>query len=948
MLTEAALYFAQKWQGQFQSNPLSGGKAPKTEKTTTFGSRSSVGGNLELIFRKLKLSDLKKLTEDLKNTQDTLSIEKRFELICKVHSGTTKLSECLKLLRSGSVSTAAACKQYLNSILRIAGWKKERLQTMHQGGKWKPKKSDLSKMDFEAFETHDKNEKSADHIQKLHSESSYASIQKKLQQTEKAHSMSEKAADSSKLSASEIPKNMDTGSDSKTKAEDTEVENTEQKENKEVQELCEEIAKIFEELDFKQNFKEYLAKLLNNYKSSGKLEKIGDEKNLLNYCFVAAVKRNMVEVAEFLLKEGVDIEFDDEQHGFGNFEVSEDDPEIRFALDTEKEYKSALWYACEFGSPKMVELLLDKKWCSNSRFGCTKHFGILMFSINAFTVAALNKRPDILELLLKYRSKEFIDEASDLALTAGLSGHLDVVKFVISMKSFFKKEKYDYWFGHSCKVETAEEIEALIFTAAAAAGHIDILKFLFERNQNICKLAPYALAEAVTKRQFETVLYLFSLHPTYLNWNSERDPGSVTESEPITAFHHICRFGVNEDLQMAKLLLHLGARIGITFEEDEDKDEKDKPWYELCLLEDCVDRPNGFITEEDEDRLIAHIEEERNLVSAVKNDNLKETQKILASGHSVFARYDGGDTLLHIALYRENLEMALFIWQQGQDYFASAQRCQLPELLSSAFKPHIDLLELTNDDGLDPIDEALKVAVAAIIEECQVEDEEQAAPDSLQQTIDFLTQFFGAALKSLQTDAMEERLRAEKIEKLEKRFKKFTESAQASMKKVWDHGYQVGLPEADIDYTLLAKQFHPKYWLEFAANVSALEITRRDLLKGITEAVYHRFLAKKSLLCELLLDGKLRCKKGIDPSTINFELPNSGLDSISGLDEDDSDPRDDLGSDGISKSNALTLDYSAKRQGAKGKSSLASMIVESSDKDMDLEPRDDSRSRKFS
>ncbi len=94
--------------------------------------------------------------------------------------------------------------------------------------------------------------------------------------------------------------------------------------------------------------------------------------------------------------------------------------------------------------------------------------------------------------------------------------------------------------------------------------------------------------------------------------------------------------------------------------------------------------------------------------------------------------------------------------------------------------------------------------------------------------------------------------------------------------------------------------------------------------------------------------GNCVARRGSNPSTINFELPNSGLDSISGLDEDDSDPRDDLGSDGISKSNALTLDYSAKRQGAKGKSSLASMIVESSDKDMDLEPRDDSRSRKFS
>ncbi len=523
-------------------------------------------------------------------------------------------------------------------------------------------------------------------------------------------------------------------------------------------------------------------------------------------------------------------------------------------------------------------------------------------------------------------------------MAAGISGHLETVQFVIDQNSLLKRDKFCIALGHDVigGHEYHREIEAVIFTGAAAAGHIDILKFLFERNQDICKLAPLAFAAAVSKRQYEAVLYLFSIHPAYLNLNSEINPFGTCEYEPLTAFHHICRFGTNEDIQMAKLLLHLGAKIGTHFVDDDEVEDED--WYELYLLEECCHRVQGLITDEDEDRIIAYIKEERTLVTAVKEDNLKKAQEMLAEGHSVFARYEEGDTLLHIALYRGNLEMALILWQQGQDYLESARNRKLTELLNSAYKPSIDLLELLNDDGFDPIDAALRDAVILI-----TEDDESEPPEYLQETIDILTQFFGAALKSLQSDAANSKQRDEKIKKLEARFKKFVETAQASIKTVLDHGYSLCFPEAAIDYAVLAEQFHPKYWLEFANTVSALELTRKDLIQGkITEEEYHRILSKKSKLCELILDGKLICKESVDSSIPIFALPNSGLDSISGLDADDSDAALELGSNSINRSTALTAGYSAKRQAAKRSFSDmnadATPVGLSKDEDLDLKP----------
>ena len=746
---------------------------------------------------------------------------------------------------------------------------------------------------------------------------------------------------------------MDASSDSKAKGTEKELkEGVEEsvlqpERNKEIAELCQEIDKIFDEPDFEENFKRYFAKILDAYKAPERIEKIGDNKKVLNFLFVAAVKRNRVAVAEFLLNQGADIQFQDEHHAFGNCRVYEDDPEIRFALGPYYDHdKTALWHACEFGSLQMVELLLDEKWGASCNFWNIRHFGIFMIRDNAFTVAALNKKLNLLDLLYRYRRKDSCEERGDLALAAGISGHLETVQFVIDQNSLLKKDKFSIALGHevSGEHEYHKEIESVIFTGAAAAGHINILKFLFEENKDICKLTPFAFAAAVSKRQYEAVLYLFSIHPAYLNWNSEINPFGRSEYEPLTAFHYICRFGTNEDIQMAKLLLHLGARIGIHFVDDDEVEDED--WYELYLLDECYHRVNGLITDKDDDRIIAYIKEERTLVTAVKEDNLKKAQEMLAEGHSIFARYEEGDTLLHIALYRGNLEMAVFIWQQGQDYLESARKKSLTQLLDSAYKPNIDLLELLNDDGFDPIDAALRDAVILI-----TEDDESEPPEYLQEIIDILTQFFGAVLKSLQADAANSKQRDEQIKKLEARFKKFVETAKTSIKSVLDHGYHFGFPEAAIDYAVLAEQFHPKYWLEFANTVSALELTRKDLIQGkITEAEYQRFLSQKSMLCELILDGKLICKESVNSSISIFSLPNSGLDSSSGLDADDSDAALEPESNSINGSTALTAGYSAKRQAAKRSFSAmnadATPVGLSKDEDLDLKPG--AEFRKFS
>ncbi len=398
LLTEAAIYFAEKWQGQFQKNPLSGGKAPKTEKTSTIDSQSQ----LQLKFSDIKKSDIKKLSEDLKGITGNLPIEKRFELICKVHSKTTKLIEILKVMKT--VATGNAFKQHLEFMLMMANWKRDRMNKMHQGGKWKPKAKDLSIMDFENYGGSEKG--SSDQIQKLHSESesdasssdtpSSDTIQANPKRARKLDSKSENAADSLDLPDSKSSNSMDSSSDSKSEKEKNEEGGEQQAKNKAVSELCNEIDKIFEEPDFEENFKRYFAKILEDSKAPEKLEKIGDEKEVLNLLFVAAVKRNRVAIAEFLLNQGADIWFSHEHHGFGNCRVYEDDPEIRFALGPYYDHdKTALWHACEFGSLQMVELLLDEKWGASCNFGNTKHFGIFMIRDNAFTVAALNKKLDL-------------------------------------------------------------------------------------------------------------------------------------------------------------------------------------------------------------------------------------------------------------------------------------------------------------------------------------------------------------------------------------------------------------------------------------------------------------------------------------------------------------------------------------------------------------------------